>query len=101
MTLRHALDQRKRVFVLSLWIGFPVWIFGLILVDPSRTAHAVIALGGFALFFLWIILAWTRMKCSMCRENLYLLLMENPWSLKSSAKLKCCPYCATRLDSEI
>lgn len=101
MTLRQVLDKRKRAFVLSLWIGFPLWMLALILMGDSKAVSPYLFVGGGFLFFLWILLVWHRMRCPACRENLYMLLMGNPWSLSVAAKVKSCPYCSANFDGEI
>ena len=100
MTLREVLGKKKRTFALSLWIGFPLWMLAIIFLDGTLISPFIFGIGAL-LFTAWILLAWYRMKCPACGENLYMLLMSNPWSLNVPASIKCCPYCTVRFDGEI
>ena len=101
MTPRESLGRSKRHFALSLWIGFPLWLLVVVFTTNSTGVAPVLMITGVVLYVAWIITAWYKMRCPACGENLFTLLMANPWSLTVPAKMKSCPYCSVHFDNEI
>jgi len=101
MTIREALNRKKRIF--SVLIDICI-ILGLVLPFVSENIVVSVAVGAwsiFGIFFFLIIGSLFFIRCPACNGQWGVIAMYagSPFSVKKS--LKYCPYCGNNIDEEI